>query len=94
MKAIASGAAGEQPTATEAKRRVSGIDRELQLTSEHLYRDETRVLTDMGGLFYAGVMKPLRPPDVYSITLDGERGNKSHVMSREDILKDTVSGHR
>ncbi|XP_065722909.2 protein winged eye isoform X3 [Drosophila suzukii] len=90
MKAIASGAAGEQPTATEAKRRVSGIDRELQLTSEHLYRDETRVLTDMGGLFYAGVMKPLRPPDVYSITLDGERGNKSHVMSREDILKDTI----
>ncbi|XP_030369613.1 protein winged eye isoform X2 [Scaptodrosophila lebanonensis] len=68
----------------------SAIDRELQLTSEHLYRDETRVLTDMGGLFYAGVMKPLRPPDVYAITLDGERGNKSHVMSREDILKDTI----
>ncbi|XP_017003705.2 protein winged eye isoform X2 [Drosophila takahashii] len=90
MKAIASGSAGDQTTATEAKRRVSGIDRELQLTSEHLYRDETRVLTDMGGLFYAGVMKPLRPPDVYSITLDGERGNKSHVMSREDILKDTI----
>ncbi|XP_017052566.1 protein winged eye isoform X2 [Drosophila ficusphila] len=90
MKATSSGVAGEQTTATEAKRRVSGIDRELQLTSEHLYRDETRVLTDMGGLFYAGVMKPLRPPDVYSITLDGERGNKSHVMSREDILKDTI----
>uniref|UniRef100_A0A6P4EMI2 Protein winged eye isoform X1 n=1 Tax=Drosophila rhopaloa TaxID=1041015 RepID=A0A6P4EMI2_DRORH len=90
MKAKASGAAGDQATATEAKRRVSGIDRELQLTSEHLYREETRVLTDMGGLFYAGVMKPLRPPDVYSITLDGERGNKSHVMSREDILKDTI----
>lgn len=76
---------------TEAKRRFSAADAELQLTSEHLYRDETRVLTDMGGLFYAGVMKPLRPPDVYAITLDGERGNKSHVMSREDILKDTVS---
>ncbi|XP_068157721.1 protein winged eye [Drosophila tropicalis] len=75
---------------TEAKRRLSANDRELQLTSEHLYRDETRVLTDMGGLFYAGVMKPLRPPDVYAITLDGERGNKSHVMSREDILKDTI----
>ncbi|XP_039231681.1 protein winged eye isoform X7 [Drosophila yakuba] len=90
MKANTGGAAGEQTAATEAKRRVSAIDRELQLTSEHLYRDETRVLTDMGGLFYAGVMKPLRPPDVYSITLDGERGNKSHVMSREDILKDTI----
>lgn len=92
MKAnAAGGSAGEQTAAPEAKRRVSGIDRELQLTSEHLYREETRVLTDMGGLFYAGVMKPLRPPDVYAITLDGERGNKSHVMSREDILKDTVS---
>lgn len=90
MKASTVGAAGEQTAATEAKRRFSAIDRELQLTSEHLYRDETRVLTDMGGLFYAGVMKPLRPPDVYSITLDGERGNKSHVMSREDILKDTI----
>lgn len=92
LKASAAGiGSGEQPpSAPEAKRRVCGIDRELQLTSEHLYRDETRVLTDMGGLFYAGVMKPLRPPDVYSITLDGERGNKSHVMSREDILKDTV----
>ncbi|KAH8294711.1 hypothetical protein KR018_001995 [Drosophila ironensis] len=91
LKASAAGlGAGDQPAAPEAKRRVSGIDRELQLTSDHLYRDETRVLTDMGGLFYAGVMKPLRPPDVYSITLDGERGNKSHVMSREDILKDTI----
>ncbi|KAH8414549.1 hypothetical protein KR215_008568 [Drosophila sulfurigaster] len=82
--------AADAQLATEAKRRLSAADAELQLTSEHLYRDETRVLTDMGGLFYAGVMKPLRPPDVYSITLDGERGNKSHVMSREDILKDTI----
>lgn len=86
--------AAEAQQATEAKRRLSAADAELQLTSEHLYRDEsTRVLTDMGGLFYAGVMKPLRPPDVYAITLDGERGNKSHVMSREDILKDTVRRH-
>ncbi|KAH8292320.1 hypothetical protein KR054_008439 [Drosophila jambulina] len=90
MKASTVSGPGEPTAAPEAKRRVSGIDRELQLTSEHLYREETRVLTDMGGLFYAGVMRPLRPPDVYSITLDGERGNKSHVMSREDILKDTV----
>lgn len=66
-------------------------DHKLMLTSEHLYRKETRVLTDMGGLFYAGVMKPLQPPDVYAITLDGERGNKSHIMSREEIFKDTVS---
>lgn len=68
----------------------NSIDRELVLTSEHLYRKETRVLTDMGGLFYAGILKPLQPPDVYAVTLDGERGNKSHIMSREEIFKDTV----
>lgn len=71
--------------------KMNPIDRSLMLTQEHLYREETRVLTDMGGLFYAGIMKPLQPPDIYAITLDGERGNKSHIMSREEIFKDTVS---
>lgn len=71
-------------------RKMNPIDRSLMLTQDHLYRHETRVLTDMGGLFYAGIMKPLQPPDVYAITLDGERGNKSHIMSREEIFKDTV----
>ncbi|XP_055920925.1 protein winged eye [Eupeodes corollae] len=66
------------------------IDKQIVLSNEHLYRQETRVLTDMGGLFYAGILKPLQPPDVYAITLDGERGNKSHIMSREDIFKDTI----
>ncbi|XP_065369640.1 protein winged eye isoform X2 [Calliphora vicina] len=71
-------------------RKINPIDRSLMLTQDHLYRKETRVLTDMGGLFYAGIMKPLQPPDVYAITLDGERGNKSHIMSREEIFKDTI----
>uniref|UniRef100_A0A1A9WJB2 BAH domain-containing protein n=1 Tax=Glossina brevipalpis TaxID=37001 RepID=A0A1A9WJB2_9MUSC len=72
------------------QKRANPLDNTLMLTQEHLYRKETRVLTDMGGLFYAGIMKPLQPPDVYAITLDGERGNKSHIMSREEIFKDTI----
>jgi len=44
----------------------------------------------MGGLFYAGKLKALQPPDVYAITFDGERGNKPHIMSREEIFKDSV----
>ncbi|XP_050317704.1 protein winged eye isoform X3 [Bactrocera neohumeralis] len=72
------------------RKAIDPRDHQLMLTSDHLYRKETRVLTDMGGLFYAGVMKPLQPPDVYAITLDGERGNKSHIMSREEIFKDTI----
>lgn len=50
-----------------------------------------RVITAMGGLFYAGSLNAVRPPDLYGVTLDGERGNKAHIMSREDILRDAVS---
>lgn len=50
-----------------------------------------RVLTAMGGLFYAGKLSAVTAPDVYAITLDGERGNKPHIMSREETLRDAVS---
>lgn len=50
-----------------------------------------RVLTAMGGLFYAGKLSAVTAPDVYAITLDGERGNKAHILSREETLRDAVS---
>lgn len=50
-----------------------------------------RVITAMGGLFYAGSLNAISPPDLYGVTLDGERGNKAHIMSREDILRDAVN---
>lgn len=66
-------------------------DNRCVLTAELLEVEKLRVLTAMGGLFYAGQLNALEPPDVYSITLDGERGNKPHIMSREEILRDAVS---
>lgn len=56
-----------------------------------LDKDKLRVLTAMGGLFYAGQLTAIQPPDVYAITLDGERGNRPHIMSREEILQNAVS---
>lgn len=68
------------------------LDARVQLSSEHLSKDtKTRVLTAMGGLFYAGYLSAITPPDVYAITLDGERGNRPHIMSREEICRDAVS---
>lgn len=67
------------------------VDSRCILTAEHLGIDKLRVLTAMGGLFYAGHLNAVEPPDVYSITLDGERGNRPHIMSREEILRDAVS---
>lgn len=66
-------------------------DNRCILTAELLEVEKLRVLTAMGGLFYAGQLNAVEPPDVYSITLDGERGNKPHIMSREEILRDAVS---
>ncbi|RZC35942.1 winged eye, partial [Asbolus verrucosus] len=66
------------------------IDTRCTLTAEHLEIDKLRVLTAMGGLFYAGRLNAVEPPDVYSITLDGERGNRPHIMSREEILRDAI----
>ncbi|XP_066137467.1 protein winged eye isoform X1 [Euwallacea fornicatus] len=60
------------------------------LTETLLEVDKLRVLTAMGGLFYAGKLNAIEPPDVYSITLDGERGNRPHIMSREEILRDAI----
>lgn len=63
------------------------------LTTDDLKSDKfpIRTLTVMGGLFYAGQLSAIRAPDVYGITIDGERGHRPHIYSREEILKDSVS---
>lgn len=78
---------------SEVKERKRRIDVRCTLTSECLdnLSAKPRVLTAMGGLFYAGCLSAIEPPDVYAVTLDGERGNRPHIMSREEILRDAVS---
>lgn len=70
------------------------IDEKCALTAEHLdnlvNKPQQRVLTAMGGLFYAGSLNAVQPPDVYAVKLDGERGNRPHILSREEILRDAV----
>lgn len=80
---------------SEIKERKRRIDARCTLTSDQLDglmdKSNLRVLTAMGGLFYAGCLSAVQPPDVYAVTLDGERGNRPHFMSREDVLRDAVS---
>lgn len=61
------------------------------LTDKHLEQDGLRVLCAMGGLFYAGRLSAVEAPDVYAVTLDGERGNRPHILSREEIMRDAVN---
>lgn len=76
--------------AKAAARTSENIVNRCKLTSAHLAIDQLRVLMAIGGLFYAGRLSAVQAPDVYAITLDGERGNRPHIHSREEILKDAV----
>lgn len=80
-----------QECAKAARAEKTEIVNRCKLTSAHLAIDQLRVLTAMGGLFYAGRLSAVQAPDVYAITLDGERGNRPHIHSREEILRDAVN---
>lgn len=68
----------------------SKID-ERCILKEHQLGRQIRVLISMGGLFYAGTLSAIQPNDIYAVKLDGERGNRSHIMSKEEVLNDAVS---
>jgi hypothetical protein len=53
-------------------------------------RDGLRILTRIGGHFYPGRVTEISPPDIYGILVDKERGNKPHIYSREEVLKQAV----
>ena len=67
------------------------LDSRCMITSEHLKQTKTRVLMAQGGLFYAGSLAPVEQNEIFAITLDGERGNRPHIMPREEIFKQAVS---
>lgn len=77
---------------SEGKERKRRINAKCALTSEYLrnMNGSVRVLTARGGLFYAGTLNAVTPPDLYSLTLDGERGNKTDIITQEDVLRDSV----
>ncbi|XP_027705969.1 LOW QUALITY PROTEIN: BAH and coiled-coil domain-containing protein 1 [Vombatus ursinus] len=41
-------------------------------------------------LLYAGSVKTLQPPDIYSIVIEGERGNRQRIYSLEQLLQEAV----
>ncbi|XP_064423725.1 BAH and coiled-coil domain-containing protein 1 [Latimeria chalumnae] len=41
-------------------------------------------------LLYAACVKTLQPPDIYSIVIEGERGNRQRIYSLEQLLQEAV----
>ena len=52
--------------------------------------DGMAVLMYMEGLFFEGKVKAMQPPDIYGVVIEGERGNRPHILSQEEILKEAV----
>ena len=61
------------------------------LLSESDLVDGLRVLLRLGGHFYTSRLTEISPPDIYGIVVDRERGNKPHILSREEVLHQAVS---
>ena len=41
--------------------------------------------------FYPSTVLEVSPPDIYGILVDKERGNRPHIFSREEVLREAVS---
>ena len=60
------------------------------LTEDDLV-DGLRVLLRLDGVFHPGILLCVLPPDIYGVLVDKERGNKPHIMPREEVIIEAVS---
>merc|ERR1712223_854510 len=42
------------------------------------------------GHFHPGKIQAISPPDIYGVLVDKERGNKPHIFSREEVLREAI----
>jgi hypothetical protein len=84
-KTAESGVTAGRPAASVTRTNSQDDDPTL---AEHQLRDGLRVLARMdGGHFYPGRLNAVRPPDIYGILLDNERGFRPVIYAREELLK-------
>ena len=58
--------------------------------SADLLKDGLRILNKKNGHFYPGRLNAVRPPDIYGILLDNERGFRPTIYAREELLEDAI----
>ena len=61
------------------------------LLTQDLLQDGLRVLISEEGLFHGGSVSGIRPPDIYGVVVDGERGRRHRILSKEELLHEAVS---
>lgn len=52
-----------------------------KLSKEELLTVDSVILTNIEGLFYESRIKPIEPPDIYGVIIDGERHSKPRIFT-------------
>lgn len=82
----------EPPALEQIKSEPTSLKPCVGLSATHLTADQLplRVLMAKGSVFHAGQLSAIEAPDVYGITIDGERRHRPDIFSREEIIKNTI----
>ncbi|XP_071968616.1 BAH and coiled-coil domain-containing protein 1 isoform X4 [Engystomops pustulosus] len=77
---------GEEETSSTAKNK-SHI---CSLSKTDLREGLQVLIPKEDNLLYAASIRSLQPPDIYSVVIEGERGNRPRVYSQEQLLQEAV----
>ncbi|XP_055971785.1 BAH and coiled-coil domain-containing protein 1 [Sorex fumeus] len=74
----------------EAAEQSAALARSCTIHKEDLQDGLPVLIPKEDSLLYAGSVRTLQPPDIYSIVIEGERGNRPRVYSLEQLLQEAV----
>ena len=68
----------------------AAVGRDPALTAADLSA-ATQLLVLIDGLFYRSRLEPIQPPDLYGVTVEGERCHRPNIYTQEELLNQAVS---
>nr|XP_020043372.1 BAH and coiled-coil domain-containing protein 1 isoform X3 [Castor canadensis] len=68
----------------------AALARSCTIHKEDLHDGLPVLIPKEDSLLYAGSVRTLQPPDIYSIVIEGERGNRQRIYSLEQLLQEAV----
>ncbi|KAK2492557.1 hypothetical protein MC885_019450 [Smutsia gigantea] len=80
----------EQPGGPLSGEQSAALARSCTIHKEDLQDGLPVLVPKEDRLLYAGSVRTLQPPDIYSIVIEGERGNRQRIYSLEQLLQEAV----
>ncbi|MBZ3891746.1 BAH and coiled-coil domain-containing protein 1 [Sciurus carolinensis] len=81
---------GEGASSPLSVEQSAALARSCTIHKEDLQDGLPVLIPKEDSLLYAGSVRTLQPPDIYSIVIEGERGNRQRIYSLEQLLQEAV----